>query len=223
MPAVAPHQLLTIQLGDPLDAWVSAGFAVTHQSDDTGRVRLGNTTVVLTGTGAGFEGWALDGVDAAVDGVPVAAPVATEGSSTIHPNGVVRLDHVVLATGNGPRTIAALGDAGLVVRGERRGQAFGAPVHQTFLWAGDVIVEVVAPDGPDPDDQPATVFGLAVVAVDLDATCDRLGDRIGAPRDAVQPGRKVATLRHRDLGLGVPVLVMSPHVPTTAHDDSPER
>ena len=38
-----------------------------------------------------------------------------------------------------------------------------------------------------------------------------VGDRVGTPKDAVQPGRRIATLRHRDLGLGLPVAVMTPH------------
>ena len=50
-----------------------------------------------------------------------------------------------------------------------------------------------------------------MVADDLDATAEWLGDRVGTPKDAVQPGRRIATLRHRDLGLGLPVAIMTPH------------
>ena len=213
-----PPQLLSVRLGDPPAPWEAAGFAVAYPHDGPPTVVLGRTVVELTGRGDGVEGWAVDGVDHDVDGIPaVPAPRSTADAGP-HANGVVRLDHVVVTTDDGGRTVTALTAAGLEVRGERHGQAFGAPVHQQFLWAGDTIVEVVAPEpatataGGAGDVGTARLFGLAVVTPDLDATCEILGERIGAPREAVQPGRRVATLRHRDLGLSVPVLVMTPHV-----------
>lgn len=210
-----PHQLRTVHLGDHPEAWESAGFAVTSGPDGAGAVVLGDTTVVLTGAGDGFVGWALDDVGTDVDGITTVAPSSSSAAAP-HPNGVVGLDHVVVSTDDGDRTVGAFAAAGLEVRGRRHGTAFGAEVVQTFLWAGRTIVEVVSPVGPPTDGRPdagrATVFGLAVVTHDLPATCALLGDRIGRPRDAVQPGRQVATLRTRELGIGVPVLVMSPHV-----------
>jgi hypothetical protein len=44
---------------------------------------------------------------------------------------------------------------------------------------------------------------------DLDATAAALGERLGAVKDAVQPGRRIATLR-RQAGAGVPLAFMSP-------------
>jgi hypothetical protein len=64
----------------------------------------------------------------------------------------------------------------------------------------------VEPDG----DGPAAFWGLTLVSADLDATRAALGDElIGAPRDAVQAGRRIATVR-RSAGLGTAVAVMSP-------------
>jgi hypothetical protein len=56
---------------------------------------------------------------------------------------------------------------------------------------------------------PARFWGLAFQVRDLDATCQHLGDKVGEPRDAVQPGRRIATLR-REAGLGPAVAFMSP-------------
>jgi hypothetical protein len=209
-----PHQLLRLDVGDAPDAWRAAGFAV----DDAGVVLLGRTEVHCTGRGGGALAWHLDGVDADVDGLPTApppvrAPVGEDAprpDGATHPNGVGRIDHVVVTTGDGDRTAAALGAAGLEVRGRRDARVAGRAAVQSFLWAGDVIVEVVAPAG-GPTGVSAAIWGLALVAEDLDATAAALGPLLGAPRDAVQPGRRIASLRGRDVGIAVPLAVMSPH------------
>lgn len=207
-----PHQLLRVDVGDPPEAWRAAGFRV----DDSGVLVLGGTEVHCTGSGAPFAGWRLDGVDHDVDGLPTAPPptgTASPGAGGgAQPNGISRIDHVVLLTGDVDRTVGALTDAGLELRAERRTTRGGAPVRQAFCWAGDVIVELVGPgDGEPTTDGPATVFGLALVADDLDATAAALGRLLGRPRDAIQPGRRIAGLRGRDVGIALPVAVMTPH------------
>ena len=133
----------------------------------------------------------------------------------VHPNGIERIDHVVLRPGDCERTVAAFTAAGFEVRGGRSTTSYGAPKRQTFFWAGDVILELVGPDAGEPvTDEPTTIFGLALVARDLDATAEQLGERMGTPKDAVQPGRRIAGLRHRQLGMSLPIAVMSPHVRT---------
>ena len=52
----------------------------------------------------------------------------------------------------------------------------------------------------------------AIVADDLDATAERLGELLGAPKDAVQTGRRIAGLRGAQVGITIPIAVMSPHV-----------
>jgi hypothetical protein len=47
------------------------------------------------------------------------------------------------------------------------------------------------------------------VTSDLDALAARLGDKLGPIRDAVQPGRRIATLR-REAGSSVPIAFMTP-------------
>jgi len=58
-------------------------------------------------------------------------------------------------------------------------------------------------------DRPAFFWGLAFVAPDLDATVASLGDHVSEIRDAVQPGRRIATLR-RSAGLAVPIALITP-------------
>ena len=51
--------------------------------------------------------------------------------------------------------------------------------------------------------------GISFLVADLDATAAFLGDLLGTPRDAVQPGRRIATLG-REAGLGPAIAFMSP-------------
>lgn len=200
-------QLLTIALGDDPAAWSAAGFCVEGAS-----LTLGSTTLVLLGTGGGFAGWALAGVDDPIDELPCVDPVPPSVGPT-HLNGITSIDHVVVRTGDCDRTIEAFTSAGFAVRGGRSTTSYGAPLRQTFFWAGDVILELVGPDAGEPTtDEPTSIFGLALVASDLDATAEHLGPLLGTPKPAVQPGRRIAGLRHRDVGIGLPVAVMSPHI-----------
>ncbi len=136
-----------------------------------------------------------------------------EGSVAAHPNGIVQIDHVVVSTGDCERTIAEFERAGLEVRGGRSTESYGNPMLQTFLWAGDVIIELIGPDHDQPSTEtPAALFGLALTAADLDATAAHLGELLGTPKDAVQPGRRIAGLRGATVGISLPIAVMSPHV-----------
>jgi hypothetical protein len=75
------------------------------------------------------------------------------------------------------------------------------------------VLEVVqAPAGTriasDPSG-PARLGGISFAVEDLDATVAHIGDRVGEPRAAVQPGRRIATLR-REAGLGPAIAFTSP-------------
>ena len=88
----------------------------------------------------------------------------------------------------------------------------GAP-RQAFFRLGELILELVqAPEGSriaaDPDG-PARLWGISFVVSELDATAAVLGELLGSPRDAVQPGRRIATLR-REAGLGPAIAFMTP-------------
>ncbi len=131
-----------------------------------------------------------------------------------HPNGVIGLDHVVISTPDLERTMAALDRVGLRCRRIRETTAKGAPMRQAFFRLGRTILEVVSgdtPSGQRSEDAPAGWFGLALDVEDLDDTAAALGDGIGPARPAVQPERRIATLRHRRFDLSVAVAVMDHH------------
>jgi hypothetical protein len=65
------------------------------------------------------------------------------------------------------------------------------------------------PGSPVLPDAPARLWGLAFLVESLEHTAALLGDRLGAPRDAVQPGRRIATLR-REAGLSFGCAFMTP-------------
>ena len=80
------------------------------------------------------------------------------------------------------------------------------PLRQGFFRLGEVILEVVA--HPNVEAGPARFWGITFTVADLDAAAELLGDRLGTIRDAVQPGRRIATVR-RSAGLGLPVALIS--------------
>jgi hypothetical protein len=212
--------LVELVVADPPEAWTAAGFAV-----DGDIVRVGATAIRLVGRaddgGGGITGWRLAGIDGAglaggaLDGLPTEVvddpgrhhPSADE----VHANGVTGLDHVVVLTPDLDRTIAALGQVGLACRRIRHTESYGSPMRQAFFRLGATVLEVVSGDtgtGLPADDAPATWFGLAVDVEDLHATAQLLGDGFGTIKDAVQEGRRIATFRHKVLGLSVAVAAM---------------
>ncbi len=106
-----------------------------------------------------------------------------------------------------------MGRAGLDLRRIREEPTPAGAPRQAFFRLGPVILEVVQepPEAIERGgaDRPAFFWGLAFVAADLERTVARLGDDVSEIRDAIQPGRRIATLR-RSAGLSVPVALMSP-------------
>lgn len=227
-----------VVVGDDPQAWQSIGFAV----DDAGVCQVGTTRIRLAGAtderGRGIIGWALAGVrvpDGGLDGLPtIAAPPSDESdesdavagaSPPRHPNGAVQIDHVVAVTADLDRTTAAIEAAGVAARRTREA---GRRRLQRFFRLGEVILELVGPVEPT-GEGPATFWGLAFTVADIDATAAELGDRVGAPKPAVQSGRRIATLR-KDDSVSVPIAFMSraparpaagePPGPTTAGDEA---
>jgi hypothetical protein len=126
----------------------------------------------------------------------------------------VSLDHLVAFSPDLERTIAALEPAGLELRRLREEPTPAGAPRQAFFRLGEVILEVIqAPPGSreerDPN-APARFWGLAFTVTDLDAMADLLGERLGKPRDAVQPGRRIATLRREAAGIGPAMAFMTP-------------
>ncbi len=191
--------LIGLDVAGDADAWRQAGFAV----DADGVCRIGHVRM-QTGVGEqGISGWTLGD-----------APTADTAE---HPNGTYLLDHLVVFTDDPERTTHAYADLGLEVR---RVREIGGGRTQTFFRAGEVIIELVGPVDESADERAARpsrgshvteqrFFGLSPAVHDLDACAELLGDRLGPIKDAVQPGRRIATLRHEACGLTVPIAFMS--------------
>ena len=190
-------------------------------------MRIGSVSLRCAGSGVGtgIVDWTLrstanhcadvDGLRTRFEavGVPrLGSPGSASRSASEHPNGALLVDHVVVLTPDPDRTTVAFEACGMDVRRVRETTAGGRDVRQVFFRAGDVIVEVVGPPEADPAraGTPSEMFGLAITVADLDAAARLLGSALGAPKAAVQQGRRIATLRHRELGMSVDVAFMSP-------------
>ena len=197
--------LAALELAEDPDAWAALGFVV-----DGGRCRVGATQLRLRGGDGGIRSWTLAGAASAeVDGLPTTLGEPPGGAAAAHPNGVTGVDHVVVATPDARRTFAALGAAGIEVRGAQE----TATARRGFGLLRDALVEVVGPLRPD-GDHPAAFWGLTLVAADLDAAAALLGDRLGPVKDAVQPGRRIATVRAQAAGIHTPLALITPRAAT---------
>lgn len=201
-------------IGDYPLAWQSAGFTVENDT-----VRIGGVTLRLVGEsdGRGVLSWGFDtGFPTSVKSVEglsthVSTPTTESRTNPAeHPNGAQHVDHLVVMTPDLGRSISAFEDFGLELRRIRDTGTKEQPTQQAFFWIGDTILELVGPKEPR-GNGPAAFFGIAVVAEDLVETVRFLGEHCGAIKDAVQPGRQVATLRHQAFGMSVPLIFMSPH------------
>jgi len=211
-------ELVEVTAGDAPEVWASLGFAVQGT-----RCRIGSVDVALDpGVGKGIRRWAFAGGAATppeVEGLPtewVDGP--GEATSLPHANGVVAIDHIVVLTPDVDRTIVALADIGFEPRRERLTDTYGAPMRQVFFRAGEAVLEVIGGQEATGDGG-MRVFGLALTSADLDATASYLGARLHSAKDAVQPGRRIATL-DRGAGSSVALAFMSAPPATTKAEDS---
>jgi hypothetical protein len=214
---VAPT-LDELTIADTPGAWHECGFEVDGDVCTVGEVRI---RLAGEEAGKGLVGWSLRKVAATdLDGLATSRSDRTPPPRPpAHPNGVTALDHVVAISPDLDRTIGVLEAAGLDLRRVREEPTPAGAPRQAFFRLGAPILEVVQepPEAAEraggSTDRPAFFWGLALVAPDLDATVAWLGgDRVGEARDAVQPGRRIATLR-RAAGLAVPIALISPPPP----------
>jgi hypothetical protein len=195
-------------------AWRAAGFEV--QAD--GLCVVGAVRIRLEGEqrGRGIVGWSVRGaISEELDGLPTTTSTAAppEAPDTPHRNGASSVDHLVVITPALDRTTAALCDAGFDLRRERDGPTPGGSRRQSFFRMGEVILEVVeAPAGTriaeDPNG-PARLWGISFLVAELEHTAASLGDLLGEARAAVQPGRRIATVK-KEAGLGPAIAFMTP-------------
>ncbi len=214
-PGPRPH-LVGLELDEPPEAFRALGFAV----DADGAAVVGGIQLRFDGGARGLRSWTLTGVvpgPDGFDGLPTAVASAWEpargnGLPTAHPNGALAVDHVVVATPDLARTVTAFEAAGFTVSRIRDAGTPEAPLRQAFLLTAEALVEIVGPPAPA-GDGPARFWGVTFAVADLDAAGVRLGPLLRRPRDAVQPGRRIAAVAP-EAGLSTPIAFMSPRVAT---------
>lgn len=195
-----------IVVADPPQAWTAAGFTVAD-----GICRVGGVGIRLAGRdlGTGIIGWSLRGLDITeLDGIPTTMSNIVPATPAEHANGVTGIDHIVLLSPDLDRTVAALAALGVQPRRERRGELGGRPIRQIFFRFGAVIIEVVGSPGTA-DDGPSTLWGITFNVTDIDGTATFFGDRTTPVKDAVQPGRRITTIRHAEFGMSVRTAMLS--------------
>jgi hypothetical protein len=206
-------------LADQPDRWNALGFAVTDGCCELGAVRL-TFTEPSPESGHGLLSWSLrdleetdlDGLSTSRSERPVRPPASAQ------PNGVLAIDHIVVSSPSFDRSVSALQAAGLDLRRVREAPTPAGAPRQAFFRLGEEILELVAePEdvieragGPD---RPARFWGLAMRAGDLERTVEAIGVHAGPIRSAVQPGRRIATVR-RSAGLSIPLALMSTTEPS---------
>jgi hypothetical protein len=194
-----------LEIADPAEAWTLAGFSV----DPDAVCRVGGVRIRLVGRGrgAGIVGWSLRGLPSErsivdLDGVPTTTSEAVATQSAVHANGVTAIDHIVLLSPDLNRTVESLSNIGVHPRRERDAELGGRPIRQIFFRLGEVIVEVIG--SPETASEgPSTLWGITYVVADIDATASFFGDHTAPIKEAVQPGRRITTLRHHELGISV--------------------
>jgi catechol 2,3-dioxygenase-like lactoylglutathione lyase family enzyme len=182
-------------------AWRDLGFAIVDDAIAlaNGAIRLGADECSLELEPAGRD-------VSTVDGVLVTTGAGVD--AVVHPNGAVELDHVVVMTDSIERTSAAIEELlGLEQRRLRETDTVRQAFHR-FADAPDgtrgCIVEVVE----RPDVTSVGIWGVVVVVDEIDRAVAEAGGRIGTPKPAVQPGRRIASVP-RAAGLSLAVAVMS--------------
>jgi hypothetical protein len=225
MPGPTIDQLL---LADDPNAWEELGFEISR-SATAAECRLGTVRVGFTAgasedatvdrpSARGLVGWVLrDAASAELDGLPTTVSTEPLGEPAgAHPNGVTAIDHVVAMTPAFERSVHALQEAGLDLRRIREEPTPAGAPRQAFFRLGAEILELVqvpeeALARSGGSDGPAFFWGLALLSEDIDRTAARMAPHVSEVRQAVQAGRKIATVR-RSAGLAVPLALMSAKV-----------
>jgi hypothetical protein len=193
-------ELEELVLGDRPEAWEALGFTTSG-----GVAVVGGIRIRLSGRGGGILGWGLRGLaaDADLDGLPHSVSSGGPGRPPVaHPIGATEVDHLVALTPDLERTCGRLRAAGFDYR---RTRDAGSGFRQAFFVIGSCLLEL---GGPAEADAPK-LWGLTLVVEDLDAAAGLLGSRLGRIKEAVQRGRRIATVRP-EAGLGIPLALMTP-------------
>lgn len=194
-------RLAAIGLGGTPAPWTQLGFGV-----DGDAIPLANGALRF-GSHLGLVLADLADLADDLEGIPLSQGEIVPGIE--HPNGAFELDHLVITTDSLERTSATVAESlGLPLKRVRETETVRQGFHRFPDQGGarGCIVEVVE----SPRASGTALMGLVVNVRELDALTAELGDDlVGRPKDAVQPGRRIATVR-RSAGLGLPVALMTP-------------
>ena len=198
-------QLTQLVLGGQSAAWSSIGLSFRD-----GICSLGDVSLRLEPTlDPGLHSWGIRGCAAEgdIDGIPTihdddSADATSDADSSIID--VLGVDHVVVFTSDLERTSREVSR----VTGEplKRIRDAGGGVRQGFHRLGTVIVEIVE----QPQAVRTALWGFVLTVDNLDDVAAHMGpDVLSPPRDAVQPGRRIAAFRS-GVGLGTAVALITP-------------
>ncbi len=200
-----------LDLPGTADAWQRCGFAVERQGFVAGAIaiRVGERE-------EGEPAWGFStrsvGTDELCGIVFTDQAVRRATSDRAHPNGVVAVDHVVVAS---DRPAAARSDFEAAGFEPRRPATRGSGEDErseVFFWSGSTLIELVGPVSEAGDGLPrATIWGVTFVVNDIAALSRLEGNPVDDPRSAVQLGRQIAIAR-AELRLGLAVAFITPHV-----------
>ncbi len=210
--AIATTTIDELILAEDPRRWADLGFAVADGCCEISRVRV---RFAGAGAGRGVLGWTLRDISSTeLDGLPSSRserPVPEAAAE--QPNGVLAIDHLVAVSPDLDRSVAALRAGGLELRRVREEPTPAGAPRQAFFRLGEVILEVVQEPADVLErsggaDRPAIFWGLALLVGDIERTARALAPHVGEVRAAVQPGRRIATVK-RSAGLAVPVALIS--------------
>ncbi len=199
-----------LDLPGTADAWQRCGFAVERQGFVAGAIaiRVGERE-------EGEAAWGFSTHSVGTDelcGIAFADQAVRRATSDhAHPNGVVAVDHVVVASDRPAATRADFEAAGFEPRRPATRGSDENERSEVFFWSGSTLIELVGPVSEAGDGLPrATIWGVTFVVNDIAALSRVEGSPVGDPRSAVQPGRQIAVAR-AELRLGLGVAFITPH------------
>ncbi len=198
-----------LDLPGTADAWQRCGFELERQGFVAGAIaiRVGERE-------EGEAAWGFSthsvGTNELCGIAFVDQAVRRATSDHAHPNGVVAVDHVVVASDRLAATCADFEAAGFEPR--RPATRGSGERSEVFFWSGSTLIELVGPVHEASDGLPrATIWGVTFVVNDIAALSRLEGSPVGDPQSAVQPGRQIAIAR-AELRLGLGVAFITPHV-----------
>lgn len=198
-----------LHVAGPVAPWERLGLTFGYLPDGSGRLDLDNCALVVrpdVSVPALDLALRIDDHDLSdeIDGIALSA--LDSGAEHREPGrlGALSIDHLVVMTDSLERTSA---EVERVTRQplKRIREAAGG-VRQGFhrIGPGGVIVEIVE----RADVTSPALWGFVLTVADLDAAIAGADGLIGEARDAVQSGRRIATVRSA-AALGVPVALLT--------------